>query len=71
MRKSKVETPSLGRGAEWTPKVSPSPWRDHIGAGAAFPVHRSIEERALRWHDSSVNARRISHGARKAPKAPR
>jgi hypothetical protein len=72
MRKySKVETPSLGKNQEWHPTSGPSPYREHISGGVPFPAHRSTDERALRWNDPNANARRISRGAKKAPKAPR
>jgi hypothetical protein len=70
-RYSKSETPSLGKGQEWTPKSGPSPFREHIGSGAAWPPLRSMAERALKYFDSSANAWRIRKGAKKAPKAPR
>jgi hypothetical protein len=72
MRKySKVETPSLGKNQEWRPTSGPSPYREHISAGQSHPPIRSTDERALRWHDSVANAKRIAKGAKKAPKAPR
>jgi hypothetical protein len=68
---SKSETPSLASGQQWHPTSGPSPYRETIHGGTGFPPLRSMEERALRWNDSSANARRISKGAKKAPKAPR
>jgi hypothetical protein len=59
MRKySKIETPSLGRGQTWEPKSGPGPYREHIGAGAAFPPLRNVDaERATRWFDPTKGAK--------------
>ena len=66
------ETPSLEKNQEWRPTSGPSPYREHISGGTDFPPLRNVDsERATRWNNPSANARRISHGARPAKKAPR
>jgi hypothetical protein len=65
------ETPSLGKNQEWKSKSGPSPFRDQITGGVAFPPRRSLQERALKWHDVVTNAWRVAVGPRKAPKVPR
>jgi hypothetical protein len=65
------ETPSLGRNQEWTPKTG-NPYRPHISGGVSHPPERNVDdERATKWVDPNKNARRISKGAKKAPRAPR
>jgi hypothetical protein len=68
---AKSETPSLGKNQAWVPTSGPSPYREHIGSGSTHPPLRNMDERALRWNDSSANARKVSHGAKPAKKAPR
>jgi hypothetical protein len=52
------ETPSLGKGQEWTPKSGPSPFREHIASGVPFPPTRPVDsERATRWNDPTANAK--------------
>jgi hypothetical protein len=68
---AKSETPSLGRGQAWQPTSGPSPYREHVEGGVSFPAIRNMEERALKHHDSSANAKKIARGARPAKKAAR
>jgi hypothetical protein len=57
MTKKYSETPSLGRGQEWTPKSGPSPWRETISGGVPNPPERSVDaERATKWFDPAKGA---------------
>jgi hypothetical protein len=69
MRKSS-STPSLAPGQAYKNKTGNS-YREHIGSATSFPPIRNIDERALKWHDPAANAKKVSHGARPAKKAPR
>jgi hypothetical protein len=74
MSKSKIETPSLGRGQEWTPTSGPSPYREHISGGVAHPPTRNVDaERATKWFDptKAAWAVRSKNASAKGKRAPR
>jgi hypothetical protein len=57
---------------DWQPTSGPGPFREMGSNGAAFPGQRNVsKDFSTRWNDSGANARRISHGAQPAKKAPK
>ena|SRR5215469_6856035 len=57
---------------DWQNTSGPGPFREMGSNGAAFPGQRNVNtDFSTRWNDSGANARRISHGAQPAKKAPK